>query len=395
MSVFRFQDLATHLLDTRNLTPETNILSYSIMQIDLSVQNVTKTFKDFVAVDKVSFDVPDGQFFSILGPSGCGKTTLLRMIAGLTEPTEGSIEIRGKSMIGIPPNKRPVNLIFQHLALFPMMDVGGNIAFGLKRRGENKTVIEEKVNAILERVDLTGFGDKKVDQLSGGQRQRVAIARCLVLEPAVLLLDEPLGALDLKLREQMKVELKKLQAKVGTTFVYITHDQSEALVMSDHVAVMNQGVYEQIDTPQNLYNNPQTPFVAKFVGDNNAWSGKIQQCTENIAEVGISEGNVFRTKLREVLQPGDEVDLFLRPEAMLIQPDPSLSNLNRFEVIVKDILFDGANSRLLAHPLDDDTELLIALPQNRQFDYIKENDKIEIGWDEQSGICFAREKNPS
>ena len=211
------------------------------MQIDLSVQNVTKTFKDFVAVDNVSFEVPDGQFFSILGPSGCGKTTLLRMIAGLTEPTDGNIEIRGNSMLGISPNKRPVNLIFQHLALFPMMNVGQNIAFGLKRRGERKAVIEEKVNTILERVDLAGFGGKKIDQLSGGQKQRVAIARCLVLEPAVLLLDEPLGALDLKLREQMKVELKKLQAKVGTTFVYITHDQSEALVMSDHVAVMNQG----------------------------------------------------------------------------------------------------------------------------------------------------------
>ena len=365
------------------------------MQIDLSVQNVTKKFKDFVAVDKVSFDVPDGQFFSILGPSGCGKTTLLRMIAGLTEPTEGSIEIRGKSMIGIPPNMRPVNLIFQHLALFPMMDVGENIAFGLKRRKESKSVIKEKVTAILERVDLTGFADKKIDQLSGGQKQRVAIARCLVLEPAVLLLDEPLGALDLKLREQMKVELKKLQAKVGTTFVYITHDQSEALVMSDHVAVMNQGVYEQIDTPLNLYSNPQTPFVARFVGDNNTWSGKIRQCDDNAAEVETLDGNVFHTKLREALQPGDDVDLFLRPEAMLIQPDPSLTDLNRFEVIVKDILFDGANSRLLAHPLEADTELLIALPQNRQFDYIKVDDKIEIGWDQMSGICFAREKNPS
>ena len=301
------------------------------------------------------------------------------MIAGLTEPTDGNIEIRGKSMIGTPPNKRPVNLIFQHLALFPMMDVGGNIAFGLKRRGESKTVIEEKVNTILERVDLAGFGEKKIDQLSGGQKQRVAIARCLVLEPTVLLLDEPLGALDLKLREQMKVELKKLQAKVGTTFVYITHDQSEALVMSDHVAVMNQGVYEQIDTPQNLYNNPQSPFVARFVGDNNAWSGIIRQCDENTAEVETSEGNVFRTKLREVLQTGDEVDLFLRPEAMLLKPDPSLSNLNRFEVIVKDILFDGANSRLLAHPLDDDTELLIALPQTRQFDYIKKKVTDDVG----------------
>jgi spermidine/putrescine transport system ATP-binding protein len=363
------------------------------MQIDLSVQNVTKKFKDFVAVDKVSFEVPDGQFFSILGPSGCGKTTLLRIIAGLTEPTEGSIEIRGKSMIGIPPNMRPVNLIFQHLALFPMMDVGENIAFGLKRRKESRSVIKEKVNAILERVDLSGFADKKIDQLSGGQKQRVAIARCLVLEPAVLLLDEPLGALDLKLREQMKVELKKLQAKVGTTFVYITHDQSEALVMSDHVAVMNQGVYEQIDTPLNLYNNPQTPFVARFVGDNNAWSGKIRHCDDNAAEVETLDGNVFHTKLREVLQPGDHVDLFLRPEAMLIQPDPSLTDLNRFEVIVKDILFDGANSRLMAHPLEAETELLIALPQNRQFDYIKVNDKIEIGWDQMSGICFASSRN--
>jgi spermidine/putrescine transport system ATP-binding protein len=354
------------------------------MQIDLSVQNVTKKFKDFIAVDNVSFEVPDGQFFSILGPSGCGKTTLLRMIAGLTEPTKGSIEIRGQSMLGIPPNKRPVNLIFQHLALFPMMNVRENIAFGLKRRGDS---------TILERVDLIGFGDKKVDQLSGGQKQRVAIARCLVLEPAVLLLDEPLGALDLKLREQMKVELKKLQAKVGTTFVYITHDQSEALVMSDHVAVMNKGVYEQIDSPQNLYSNPQTPFVAQFVGDNNAWSGRIRQFKDNCAEVETTEGPVFRTKVRENLQPGAEVYLFLRPEAMLIQPDPSLSDLNRFEVIVKDILFDGANSRLLAHPLEADTELLIALPQTRQFDYIQKNDKIEIGWSQQSGICFPRKEN--
>jgi len=364
------------------------------MQIDLSVQEVTKKFKEFVAVDNVSFEVPDGSFFSILGPSGCGKTTLLRMIAGLTEPTEGRIMIRGKSMHGIPPNKRPVNLIFQHLALFPMMDVKENIAFGLKRRGDSKADIEKKVETILERVDLSGFGDKKIDQLSGGQMQRVAIARCLVLEPAVLLLDEPLGALDLKLREQMKVELKKLQAKVGTTFVYITHDQSEALVMSDHVAVMNQGVFEQIGPPQSLYNEPQTPFVARFVGDNNAWSGQIRQCTDLTAEVETAEGAVFRTKVREPLQPSVEVDLFLRPEAMLIEPDPDLANLNRFEVIVKDILFDGANSRLMAHPLNADTELLIALPQNRQYDYIEKNDKIEIGWNEMSGICFPRSKKP-
>jgi spermidine/putrescine transport system ATP-binding protein len=360
------------------------------MQIDLSVREATKKFEEFTAVNSVSFEVENGRFFSILGPSGCGKTTLLRMIAGLTEPTSGSIEIRGESMLGIPPNKRPVNLIFQHLALFPMMNVGDNIAFGLHRRGENKAMIKKKVQAILERVDLSGFESKKIDQLSGGQRQRVAIARCLVLEPTVLLLDEPLGALDLKLREQMKVELKKLQAKVGTTFVYITHDQSEALVMSDAVAVMNQGEFEQIDTPQNLYSKPRTPFVAQFVGDNNAWSGKISKIDESAAELETTDGSVFRTKLEERLQLGTEVDLFLRPEAMLIQPDPSIPNLNRFEVVVKSILFDGANSRLLANPLNGETELLIALPQNRQYDYIQVKDKIEVGWDEQSGICFPR-----
>lgn len=363
------------------------------MQIDLSVRKVTKKFKEFVAVDNVSFDVHDGSFFSILGPSGCGKTTLLRMIAGLTEPTGGTIEIRGKNMIGIPPNKRPVNLIFQQLALFPMMDVSENIAFGLKRRGENKPQIKQKVSRIMERVDLPGFEDKKVNQLSGGQMQRVAIARCLVLDPTVLLLDEPLGALDLKLREQMKVELKKLQSQVGTTFVYITHDQSEALVMSDHVAVMNKGRFEQVDTPQNLYNSPSTNFVAQFVGDNNAWSGKILKCRESIAELETTNGTVFRTQIKQPLEPDTPVDLFLRPEAMLIQPDPGIPDLNRFEVVIKSILFDGANSRLLANPLDAETELLVALPQNRQYDYIQINDKIEVGWSMQSGICFPKNKD--
>jgi len=360
------------------------------LQIDLSAQYITKSFGAFTAVDDVTFEVESGRFFSILGPSGCGKTTLLRMIAGLAEPDSGNIEIRGKSMAGIPPNKRPVNLIFQNLALFPMMNVGENVAFGLHRRGESRVDIGRKVSAILKRVDLGGFESKKVDQLSGGQKQRVAIARCLVLEPAVLLLDEPLGALDLKLREQMKVELKKLQAKVGTTFVYITHDQSEALVMSDYVAVMNRGRFEQVDTPQNLYNQPRTPFVAQFVGDNNAWSGTILKYEESTAEIETADGTVLRTKLDESLEAGTAVDLFLRPEAMLIQPDPGITDLNRFKVVVKALLFDGANSRLLANPMNSETELLVALPQNRQYDYIKENDQIEIGWSEQSGICFAK-----
>ncbi len=359
------------------------------MPIDLAVDKVSKRFGDFTAVAKVSFEVPQGHFFSILGPSGCGKTTLLRMIAGFTALSEGVIAIRGRDMQGVVPNRRPVNLIFQHLALFPMMSVGQNIAFGLERRREKRSVIERKVARILERVGLPGFEAKKIDQLSGGQQQRVAIARCLVLEPAVLLLDEPLGALDLKLREQMKVELKKLQAQVGTTFVYITHDQSEALVMSDAVAVMNGGRFEQVDTPQHLYHHPQSAFVAQFVGENNAWTGRVQAGDAAALRIDTDDGQYFVCRAAEPLDAGTPVKLFIRPEALLIAPDKGIADLNRFEVQVRSILFDGANSRLLARPSTAGTELLIALPQNRQYDHIRVDDRIEVGWAPASGICFA------
>ncbi len=371
------------------------------MHTDLSVKNVIKKFQDFTAVDQVSFEVEKGKFFSILGPSGCGKTTLLRMISGFFEPTSGTIAINGKNMAGIPPNQRPVNLIFQNLALFPMMNVEENIAFGLERQKEKRAVIRKKTASILERVGLPGFEKKKVDQLSGGQRQRVAIARSLVLEPAVLLLDEPLGALDLKLREQMKIELKTLQTQVGTTFVYITHDQSEALVMSDHVAVMNQGKFEQVDTPRNLYAAPQTPFVAKFVGENNQWAatvetvegrdGKKQACLKT------PEGLVFNALLHREVAMGDKADLFLRPEAIVLEPDPSVQDLNRFKIQVSSILFDGANSRILAKIPGQNSqqatqkEIQISLPQNRQFDHIKPGDMIEAGWDPGSAMVFPEE----
>ena len=211
------------------------------LQQDLQVDGVTKRFGAHVAVEKLSFAVAHGSFFSILGPSGCGKTTLLRMIAGFITPDEGDVRIGGQSMRDVLPNRRPVNMVFQHLALFPMMTVGENVGYGLARRGMAAATIRERVSAMLGRVGLPDAGDKRIDQLSGGQKQRVAIARSLVLEPTLLLLDEPLGALDLKLREHMKIELKQLQAEFGTTFVYITHDQSEALVLSDRVAVMNHG----------------------------------------------------------------------------------------------------------------------------------------------------------
>ena len=359
------------------------------MQIDLSVRNVVKTFGDFAAVDDVTFDVETGKFFSILGPSGCGKTTLLRMVAGFYEPTSGSIQIRGKEVAGVEPNKRPVNMVFQHLALFPMMNVADNIAFGLRRRGERGSELNQKVEAILENVGLPDFGNKKITQLSGGQKQRVALARCLILNPVVLLLDEPLGALDLKLREHMKVELKKLQQQVGTTFVYITHDQSEAMVMSDRVAVMREGKFEQVDIPQNIYTNPASSFVAQFVGDNNQFIGRLQKDDKGQFFVVTEDQNRYQIHPPKNLSESNKVEMYIRPQAMMINPDEKWSQLNRIRVEVQSVLFDAANSRLIVTPQHSHKELIVALPQNRQFDYIKVKDWIEIGWDPATAICFS------
>ena len=236
----------------------------------LEIQNLKKCFGDFIAVDTLNFQVEDGSFFSILGPSGCGKTTLLRMIAGFQEPTEGTLLIRGQDMSNVPPNRRPVNLVFQNLALFPMMNVRENIAFGLKRQGLSSAEITTAGrHAMLERVHLSGYGEKDITSFPEVRNSGSPLPDPWFWNHPCCLLDEPLGALDLKLREQMKIELKKLQADIGTTFMYITHDQSEALVMSDQVAVMNNGRFEQIDTPRNLYSNPASRFVAGFVGETN------------------------------------------------------------------------------------------------------------------------------
>lgn len=337
----------------------------------LEIQNVTKKFGDFTAVDSVSFDVEDGGFFSILGGSGCGKTTLLRMIAGFEKVTEGELLIRGESMDGIPPERRPVNIVFQNLALFPMMNVEKNVAFGLQRQKLPKPEIQIRVTEMLERVGLVGFEKKNVDDLSGGQQQRVAIARSLVLQPSILLLDEPLGALDRKLREHMKIELKVLQKEIGTTFIYITHDQSEALVMSDRVAVMNEGRFEQIDTPKNLYKNPATSFVAGFVGESNEF------------EVASYADGALTTKNGcKLSKPGLDFmpkKLFMRPEAIILNPSEELSEIERINMKIKAILFDGSNTKISAVIKESSDEVLISLPQNAEFDDLKEGDDILAG----------------
>ena len=351
------------------------------MNKTLEVKNLSKHFGDFTAVDSVDFFVEEGEFFSILGPSGCGKTTLLRIISGFEEESEGDILIRGKSMKRIPPEKRPVNIVFQNLALFPMMNVEENVAFGLKRKKLKKSEIASKVKKMLQRVGLSGFEKKKVTELSGGQRQRVAIARSLVLEPSILLLDEPLSALDRKLREHMKIELKLLQKEIGTTFIYITHDQSEALVMSDRIAVMNKGRFEQIDTPKNLYKNPKTSFVAGFVGESNSFEIK-----------SYKNGIITTTNEWKLLKPNLDftpLKLFIRPEAFILNPSEDLRNINLFDVKVKTILFDGANTKISAIvKQSNNEEILISIPQNVQFEDLKEGDTIKVGIHQDDLKCY-------
>ena len=344
----------------------------------LQIEKLTRHFGDFTAVDGVDLEVEEGSFFSILGPSGCGKTTLLRMIAGFLEPTSGTVRIRGEDMAGIPPNRRPVNLVFQNLALFPTMNVAANIAFGLRRRRLPGADIRRRVASMLERVGLEGYGGKPIAQLSGGQKQRVAIARALVLEPSILLLDEPLGALDLKLREQMKIELKQLQAREGTTFIYITHDQSEALVMSDRVAVMNEGRFEQIDTPQGLYAGPVSRFVAGFVGENNILEADIEQQQDRTARVRVTGGPVMQTSLMQPVS-GSRCKLYIRPESVMLEPDTGLEGINRFTLEIRSLLFDGSNTKVLAAIDGTGPELIVALPQTGQFIHVRAGDKIAAG----------------
>src|SRR5258706_9566530 len=291
------------------------------MAYDLECVDVTKSFGAFSAVDGISLQVPQGQFFSILGPSGCGKTTLMRMIAGFEQPTSGDIRINGQSVLATPPNRRPVNMVFQHLALFPMMSVAENIGYGLRRRGLARADTAKRVATLLGRIGLPNAGPKRISQLSGGQKQRVAIARCMVLDPTVLLLDEPLGALDLKLREHMKIELKQLQLQFGTTFLYITHDQSEALVMSDQVAVMKDGRFEQVGAPQELYYSPKTAFVAGFVGDSNRWRGRVVGADGSHCRVATVSGLSVVAMAVDGSHPADGalVELFVRPDSIAIR----------------------------------------------------------------------------
>lgn len=280
----------------------------------VSLSQVAMRFGDFTAIQPTSLEIESGEFFSFLGPSGCGKTTLLNMISGFLTPSEGVVAIGGVDMTRIPVNRRPTAMIFQNLALFPLMSVYQNIEFGLEVRGVDRHERRHRADQLLELVALTGSGDKPVVELSGGQKQRIAIARALAVEPRVLLLDEPLSALDLKLRQHMRTELKAIQRKTGITFIYITHDQGEALTMSDRVAVMSEGRILQVADPMTLYRQPQTDFVANFVGENNRFAGSVAAVEGEIVtlEAGLASPLVGRS--RTPLTIGDEATLYVRPE---------------------------------------------------------------------------------
>lgn len=291
-------------------------------EISLELKNIKKHFQDGNNVlDGISLSVMQGEFITLLGSSGCGKTTTLRIIAGLEVPDSGSVWLDGKEVTNLDPDKRDVNTVFQSYALFPHMTVGDNVGYGLKLKKTPKNRIREEVERALKLVRLSGFEKRKPSELSGGQRQRVAIARAIINHPRILLLDEPLGALDLQLRRAMQTELKHLQKQLGITFIYITHDQEEAINMSDRIAVMRNGQFEQIGTPDEIYNRPKTSYVATFVGNANILKGKVEYTTQGQALIHVNDGKVLVETRGEVLQPGEEVTIAVRTENIQMDED--------------------------------------------------------------------------
>jgi spermidine/putrescine transport system ATP-binding protein len=292
-----------------------------VPEIDVRLDRVSKLFGDAAAVDDLSLDIREGEFFSMLGPSGCGKTTTLRMIGGFEEPTFGTVYLGGRDVTTLPPYKRDVNTVFQSYALFPHLNVYENIAFGLRRKKVDKSEIDQRVRDAMTLVDLIGFESRKPPQMSGGQQQRVALARALVNHPKVLLLDEPLGALDMKLRKQMQLELKSIQQEVGITFIYVTHDQEEAMTMSDRLAVMRHGKIDQIGPPEAVYESPATEFVAGFLGASNMLDGEVKETNNGRTTIALSTGGTITTNTDSVPPGISKVRVGVRPEKITIVPD--------------------------------------------------------------------------
>ncbi|TDC78033.1 ABC transporter ATP-binding protein [Actinomadura sp. 7K507] len=316
----------------------------------IELKGVEKAFQahgeTVAAVRGVGLTIAQGEFFSLLGPSGCGKTTTMRMIAGFEEPTAGEIRLHGKDVTGVPPNRRDVNMVFQSYALFPHMSVFGNVAFGLRRRGVPKAEIRRRAAGMLGIVDMAGRERRRPGELSGGEQQRVALARALVNRPSALLLDEPLGALDLKLRQTMQVELKRIQREVGITFVYVTHDQGEALAMSDRIAVMNDGLIEQLGTPREIYEHPATRFVAGFIGTSNVLGGEVTETGAGIAVISYGPDGRIEVPVRDGLEvaAGERLELTVRPEKIGIGADRPKEDMCGVRGTVTEVVYLGTST---------------------------------------------------
>lgn len=353
----------------------------------IELERVKVRFGEFTAVEDVNLTIEPGEFFSFLGPSGCGKTTLLRLISGFIDPTEGAVRIGAKDMAGIGPNVRPTVLIFQNLALFPLMSVADNIAFGLEVRGVDRATRRKKALELLDLVALPDVADRKIAELSGGQRQRVAIARALAVEPKVMLLDEPLSALDLKLRQHMRAELRAIQKRTGVTFIYITHDQGEALTMSDRVAVMSRGRIQQVDAPARIYDHPANAFVASFVGENNVFAGKVTRVADGMASVdspigrltGVNGGN---------LTVGDEAILFVRPERVALLPaDGKADNLIDTELTATN--FEGSFAHLIMAGTED-RDITVHLPNDGAMASFEIGRACRVGFGHADAVVLAK-----
>ena len=351
------------------------------MTPSVQLKNVCKRFGDVVPVDNISLQIIRGEFFSILGPSGCGKTTTMRIIGGLENPDEGDVFISGKRVNDIPPYKRDCSIVFQNLALFPHLTVNQNIAFGLQFKDLSKADISRKVSEMLDLVELQGLGERKPRQLSGGQQQRVALARSIVLKPEVLLLDEPLASLDRKLRDSMRIEIRKIQKETGITFIYVTHDLEEALSMSDHIAVMRDGRFLQIGTPVEIHDHPKTRFVADFMGATNILSGRIVEKTGGSAAI-LTEGGLSVTTPANDRGVDDSISISISPEAVEIRPGKAEWDIdNKFSARIQENVYLGDVSEIIIalNPSESIKAKLTRHSKMRSSE-LKVGDEIQVGW---------------
>lgn len=348
----------------------------------VQIRNLTKEFDDVTAVKDVSFTIREGEFFTLLGPSGSGKSTLLQVLAGLLDATNGEVTINDRNMARVPPEKRPTNMIFQQLALFPHKSVYENLAFGLKMQGVAKAERRDRADEMLEVLGLDGYGDKAIDELSGGEQQRIALGRSLLANPEILLLDEPLSSLDRKLKEEMQLELRRIHSELESTFLYVTHDQDVALTASDRIAVINDGKLVQMGTPRELYEEPANQFVAEFIGDTNYFTGEVVSVDDDALTIETQEGLRLTAAGRDGSEADSHFELSLRPEEVIIGEETAGLD-NQFEGTVVDRVYRGDRTRYVVSV--EGVELLVQRPRRVSETVFSTDESVTVGWEKTAG----------